>query len=291
MIAISVIVVALVRVAAMVVARRQPRPRRALPSRRAHGHEAEPRGRRRSPEDVIDGILDIRQPAPPAGRRAPGADAPTSPRPSRRATRSPTVPVPDPRAARQACGGLGILSPIPLVERVRACPDAAPARSPAARRAAVDLRRRAPAAAALPRRSRPCPWRSTPARGTTIWHDPRGRRRARRPGRGPAHRRPQRDAAGARARQSRRGPRRRPREAASGTGFTWRPALLEPLSIGVLRIDHVLSGAWLRPVATDVDCSSSATTAALLVSLERAADCRPRPLRAGARSAPGGRRR
>jgi endonuclease/exonuclease/phosphatase (EEP) superfamily protein YafD len=44
-------------------------------------------------------------------------------------------------------------------------------------------------------------------------------------------------------------------EVASGTGFTWRPAFLEPLDLGLLRIDHVLAGAALQPVAITEDCS------------------------------------
>ena len=44
-------------------------------------------------------------------------------------------------------------------------------------------------------------------------------------------------------------------EVATGTGFTWRPAFLERLNIGLLRIDHVLSGAALQPVAITEDCS------------------------------------
>ena len=44
-------------------------------------------------------------------------------------------------------------------------------------------------------------------------------------------------------------------EVASGTGFTWRPAFLEALNVGLLRIDHVLAGAALQPVAVAEDCS------------------------------------
>ena len=44
-------------------------------------------------------------------------------------------------------------------------------------------------------------------------------------------------------------------EVASGTGFTWRPAFLERLNAGLLRIDHVLAGAALQPVAIAEDCS------------------------------------
>jgi len=44
-------------------------------------------------------------------------------------------------------------------------------------------------------------------------------------------------------------------EVATGTGFTWRPFSLEPLGLGLLRIDHVLAGEDLRPVAAAEDCS------------------------------------
>jgi len=44
-------------------------------------------------------------------------------------------------------------------------------------------------------------------------------------------------------------------EVASGTGFTWRPGFLEALGLGLLRIDHVLAGAALQPVAIAEDCS------------------------------------
>jgi endonuclease/exonuclease/phosphatase (EEP) superfamily protein YafD len=44
-------------------------------------------------------------------------------------------------------------------------------------------------------------------------------------------------------------------EVASGTGFTWRPAFVEGLNLGLLRIDHVLAGASLQPVAIAEDCS------------------------------------
>ena len=44
-------------------------------------------------------------------------------------------------------------------------------------------------------------------------------------------------------------------EVASGTGFTWRPAFLEPLDTGLLRIDHVLAGLSIQPVAIAEDCS------------------------------------
>ena len=38
-------------------------------------------------------------------------------------------------------------------------------------------------------------------------------------------------------------------EAGVGPGFTWRPSSLEGLGLGFLRIDHVLTGAALRPTA------------------------------------------
>jgi vancomycin resistance protein VanJ len=53
-----------------------------------------------------------------------------------------------------------------------------------------------------------------------------------------------------------------------GPGFTWRPDGVEALGIGVLRIDHVLSGAWLRPADTEVDCSVVGDHCRLVVGLE-----------------------
>ena len=44
-------------------------------------------------------------------------------------------------------------------------------------------------------------------------------------------------------------------EVASGTGFTWRPWFLGALDLGLLRIDHVLAGAALQPVAITESCS------------------------------------
>jgi endonuclease/exonuclease/phosphatase (EEP) superfamily protein YafD len=44
-------------------------------------------------------------------------------------------------------------------------------------------------------------------------------------------------------------------DVASGTGFTWRPRFFEGLDLGLLRIDHVLAGAALQPVAIAEDCS------------------------------------
>jgi endonuclease/exonuclease/phosphatase (EEP) superfamily protein YafD len=52
-----------------------------------------------------------------------------------------------------------------------------------------------------------------------------------------------------------------------GPGFTWRPDAVEPLGIGVLRIDHVLTGSWLTPLATDVDCSAVGDHCRLVVRL------------------------
>ncbi len=45
--------------------------------------------------------------------------------------------------------------------------------------------------------------------------------------------------------------------AGSGPGFTWRPSRIEGLGLGLLRIDHVLAGDWLLPVAASADCSLS----------------------------------
>jgi vancomycin resistance protein VanJ len=53
----------------------------------------------------------------------------------------------------------------------------------------------------------------------------------------------------------------------TGPGFTWRPDQLETLDTGVIRIDHVLAGAWLTPVASDVDCSQAGDHCRLTVTL------------------------
>jgi endonuclease/exonuclease/phosphatase (EEP) superfamily protein YafD len=44
-------------------------------------------------------------------------------------------------------------------------------------------------------------------------------------------------------------------EVETGTGFTWRPSFLEPLDLGLLRIDHVLAGTAIEPVAVSERCS------------------------------------
>ncbi|HYO44836.1 MAG TPA: endonuclease/exonuclease/phosphatase family protein [Candidatus Limnocylindrales bacterium] len=53
----------------------------------------------------------------------------------------------------------------------------------------------------------------------------------------------------------------------TGPGFTWRPGPLEGLRLGLLRLDHVLSGAWLTPVAALTDCSLAGDHCRLLVTL------------------------
>ena len=53
----------------------------------------------------------------------------------------------------------------------------------------------------------------------------------------------------------------------TGPGFTWRPSSLEGLGIGLLRIDHVLTGSWLTPVAVAQDCSLPGDHCRLLVTL------------------------
>ena len=53
----------------------------------------------------------------------------------------------------------------------------------------------------------------------------------------------------------------------TGPGFTWRPELLETRGIGVLRIDHVMTGGWLRPITSDVDCEATGDHCRLLVTL------------------------
>ena len=45
--------------------------------------------------------------------------------------------------------------------------------------------------------------------------------------------------------------------AGTGPGFTWRPDPLEFLPFGILRIDHVLTGGWLRPLDTSLDCPAT----------------------------------
>jgi endonuclease/exonuclease/phosphatase (EEP) superfamily protein YafD len=52
-----------------------------------------------------------------------------------------------------------------------------------------------------------------------------------------------------------------------GPGFTWRPGPLEALGIGVLRIDHVLTGGWLRPLDTSLDCPAAGDHCRLVVHL------------------------
>jgi endonuclease/exonuclease/phosphatase (EEP) superfamily protein YafD len=65
-------------------------------------------------------------------------------------------------------------------------------------------------------------------------------------------------------------------EAGVGTGFTWRPSSLEGLGLGFLRIDHVLAGDALRPVAADEDCSIAGDHCRLYATLERVAPARQR---------------
>ncbi len=56
-----------------------------------------------------------------------------------------------------------------------------------------------------------------------------------------------------------------------GTGFTWRPSSLEGLGIGMLRIDHVLTGGALDPTGVDEDCRLPGDHCRLYVTLEPAA--------------------
>jgi endonuclease/exonuclease/phosphatase (EEP) superfamily protein YafD len=53
-----------------------------------------------------------------------------------------------------------------------------------------------------------------------------------------------------------------------GPGFTWRPSSLEGLGVGMLRIDHVLTGAVLDPTAVDEDCGLAGDHCRLYVTLE-----------------------
>ncbi len=55
--------------------------------------------------------------------------------------------------------------------------------------------------------------------------------------------------------------------AGTGPGFTWRPSSLEGLGAGFLRIDHVISGAALRPISTSVDCSIAGDHCRLFATL------------------------
>jgi endonuclease/exonuclease/phosphatase (EEP) superfamily protein YafD len=57
----------------------------------------------------------------------------------------------------------------------------------------------------------------------------------------------------------------------TGPGFTWRPSSLEGLKLGLLRIDHVFTGMWLRPVAVSEDCSLPGDHCRLLVTVEAVA--------------------
>ena len=54
----------------------------------------------------------------------------------------------------------------------------------------------------------------------------------------------------------------------TGPGSTWRPAPLELLNAGLLRIDHVLTGDALRPLAVSEDCSLPGDHCRLSVTLE-----------------------
>jgi vancomycin resistance protein VanJ len=55
--------------------------------------------------------------------------------------------------------------------------------------------------------------------------------------------------------------------AGGGPGFTWRPEPLEALDVALLRIDAVLTGAWLEPVRSDVDCTLAGDHCRLIVTL------------------------
>jgi endonuclease/exonuclease/phosphatase (EEP) superfamily protein YafD len=55
--------------------------------------------------------------------------------------------------------------------------------------------------------------------------------------------------------------------AGTGPGFTWRPGSLEFLGFSVLRIDHVLTGGWLRATDTSLDCKAVGDHCRLLVHL------------------------
>ncbi len=64
--------------------------------------------------------------------------------------------------------------------------------------------------------------------------------------------------------------------AGTGPGFSWRPSSLEALGVGILRIDHVLSGSRIQPVASSVDCSLPGDHCRLVVRLRvRVVDPQP----------------
>ncbi len=54
----------------------------------------------------------------------------------------------------------------------------------------------------------------------------------------------------------------------TGTGFSWRPSSLEGLNVGLLRIDYVFTGTWLRPLSVHEDCSLPGDHCRLLVTVE-----------------------
>ena len=56
--------------------------------------------------------------------------------------------------------------------------------------------------------------------------------------------------------------------AGTGPGFTWRPSRLEGTGLGLLRIDHVLTGRWLEATAADADCSMPGDHCRLVVTLQ-----------------------
>lgn len=57
-------------------------------------------------------------------------------------------------------------------------------------------------------------------------------------------------------------------EAGAGPGFTWRPSSLEVLRVGLLRMDVVLSGQALRPIAAGEECSIAGDHCRLYVDLD-----------------------
>ena len=56
-------------------------------------------------------------------------------------------------------------------------------------------------------------------------------------------------------------------EVGIGTGWTWRPSQLAGLGAGLLRLDIVLSGPSLRPVATRVECPPAGDHCVLYATL------------------------
>ena len=64
-------------------------------------------------------------------------------------------------------------------------------------------------------------------------------------------------------------------DAGLGPGFTWRPAPLADIPLGMLRIDYVLSTADLVPTSSTVDCTVPSDHCRLDAELEMTRAVRP----------------